>query len=112
MSSLKCKYDADAYCYICGQFIKVRDVKYELNTSHVLREAYEVYFNCPVRNQDKTWAPHVPCNICKRCLEGWYRGERRSIKFATPVFGENQKITSTKSSEAKVKARAFAGQQI
>nr|XP_022910769.1 uncharacterized protein LOC111421790 isoform X3 [Onthophagus taurus] len=84
MSSRKCKYDADAFCYICGQFIKVRDVKYELNTSHVLCEAYEAYFDRPVRNQDKTWAPHVACSYCKRCLEGWYRGAKRSMKFAIP----------------------------
>ncbi|XP_028028166.1 uncharacterized protein LOC114241515 [Bombyx mandarina] len=84
MSSRKCKYDADAFCFICGQFIKVRDVKYELKTSHVLCEAYEAYFDCPVRNQDKPWAPHVACSYCKRCLEGWYRGEKRSMKFAIP----------------------------
>ncbi|XP_076254251.1 uncharacterized protein LOC143192661 [Rhynchophorus ferrugineus] len=60
MSSRKCKYDADAFCYI----------------------SYEAYFNRPVRNQHKTWAPEVACNNCKRCLEGWYRGEKRSMKFA------------------------------
>ncbi|CAF4947727.1 unnamed protein product [Pieris macdunnoughi] len=81
MSSRKCKYDADAFCFICGQFIKVRDVKYELKTSHVLCEAYEAYFDCPVRNQDKPWAPHVARSYCKR---RWYRGEKRSMKFAIP----------------------------
>lgn len=70
MSPRKCKYDADAFCFICGQFIKVRDVKYELKTSHVLCEAYEAYFDFPVRNQDNPWAPHVACSYCKRCLEG------------------------------------------
>lgn len=49
MSSRKCKYDADAFCFICGQFIKVRDVKYELKTSHVLCEAYEAYFDWPIQ---------------------------------------------------------------
>ncbi|XP_076266127.1 uncharacterized protein LOC143199889 [Rhynchophorus ferrugineus] len=84
MSSRMCEDAADAFFYICGQFIKVRDVKYELNTSHVLYEAYEAYFNCSVRNQYKTWFPHVCCNNCKRCLEGCYRGEESSMKFTTP----------------------------
>ena len=53
MSSRKCKYDADAFCYICGQFIKVRDEKFDLKTCNVLCTAYEAYFNCPVWNQDK-----------------------------------------------------------
>ncbi|XP_053946970.1 uncharacterized protein LOC128855808 [Anastrepha ludens] len=67
--SRKCKYEAYAFCYICGQFIKARDIKYELNTSHVPCEAYESYFGYPVRNQGKTWAPHVACSYGKRCLE-------------------------------------------
>ncbi|CAH0557740.1 unnamed protein product [Brassicogethes aeneus] len=66
MSSRTCKYDADAVCYIYGQF---RDVKYELKTSYVLCEAYEAYFDCPVRHQDKPWAPHVAFSYCERCLE-------------------------------------------
>jgi len=70
MSSRKCKYDADAFCYICGQFVKVRDVKFVLKTCNVLCKAYEAYFNFPVWNQDKPWAPHVACGVCKRSLEG------------------------------------------
>ena len=26
-----CKYDADAFCFICGEFVNVRDIKYKLN---------------------------------------------------------------------------------
>ena len=70
MSSRKCKYDADAICYICGVFIKVRDIKHELKSCQVLCNAYEAYFDCPVRSQDKPWTPHVACSYCKRCLEG------------------------------------------
>ena len=31
MSLRMCKYNADAFCCICGEFVKVRDIKYELN---------------------------------------------------------------------------------
>lgn len=83
MSSRKCNYDADAFCYILvyGQFMKVRDVKYELNTSYVLCDAYEAHFDRPVRNQDKIWAPQVDCTYCKRCLEGEHILIKRRIKY-------------------------------
>lgn len=70
MASRRCKHDADAFCYICGEFIKVRDLKYELSKNAKLCEAYEAYFHRPIRNQDKIWAPHVACKNCKKCLEG------------------------------------------
>ncbi|KAM5191561.1 uncharacterized protein ACMZJ9_000347 [Mantella aurantiaca] len=47
-------------------------------------EAYKVYFGMPVGDQDKSWAPHVTCEYCKKTLEGWYRGEKRAMKFAIP----------------------------
>lgn len=47
-------------------------------------EAYKAYFGMPVGNQDKSWAPHVTCATCKNTLEGWYRGEKRAMKFGDP----------------------------
>ncbi|XP_076053500.1 uncharacterized protein LOC143032522 [Oratosquilla oratoria] len=49
-----------------------------------MREAYKAYFGMPVGDQDKLWAPHFTCELCKRTLEGWYRGENRAMKFAVP----------------------------
>ncbi|XP_076306599.1 uncharacterized protein LOC143223067 [Tachypleus tridentatus] len=44
----------------------------------------------PVRDQDKPWAPHFTCAAkkpkTKKKLEGWYRGEKRIIKFAIPII--------------------------
>lgn len=47
-------------------------------------DAYKAYFGMPVGDQDKSWAPHVACANCKNTLEGWYRGEKRAMKFAVP----------------------------
>ncbi|XP_076303977.1 uncharacterized protein LOC143222035 [Tachypleus tridentatus] len=47
-------------------------------------KAYKTYFGMPVRDQDKPWAPHFTCKHCKNTLEGWYRGEKRVMKFAIP----------------------------
>ena len=38
----------------------------------------------PVGDQDKRRAPHVMCEYCRRTLEGWFRGEKRAMRFATP----------------------------
>ena len=42
------------------------------------------YFGMPVGDQDKPWAPHYCCEYCKKTLEGWFRGEKRSLKFSNP----------------------------
>lgn len=70
MSSKKCKNPVDSFCYICGEFIKVRAKKICLSSNTRLCEAYEAYFNLPVRSQDKVWAPHFSCSNCKNTLEG------------------------------------------
>lgn len=70
MSSKMCKNDVDSFCYVCGEFIKVRAKKFSLSSNKKLCEAYEAYFNMPVRSQDKIWAPHFSCNNCKNTLEG------------------------------------------
>ncbi|XP_061433007.1 uncharacterized protein LOC133358637 [Lethenteron reissneri] len=45
-------------------------------------EAYKEYFGMPVGDQDKPWAPNFSCEQCKNTLEGWYRGEKKAMKFA------------------------------
>ncbi|XP_076036895.1 uncharacterized protein LOC143022524 [Oratosquilla oratoria] len=84
MASRGCKHPPDAFCYVCGEFIKTRAKKYSLERSPKMREAYKAYFGMPVGDQDKLWAPHFTCDLCKRTLEGWYRGENRAMKFAVP----------------------------
>jgi len=34
------------------------------NISRRLKTAYKHYFGCQLRDQDKTWAPHVCCTVC------------------------------------------------
>ena len=70
MTSRGCKHPPDAFCYVCGEFIKTRAKKYSLERSPKMREAYKAYFGMPVGDQDKLWAPHFTCELCKRTLEG------------------------------------------
>ncbi|XP_076340714.1 uncharacterized protein LOC143241082 [Tachypleus tridentatus] len=57
--------------------------KYSVIASAKMCEAYKVYFR-HVGDQDKSWTPHFTCEHCKKTLEGWYRGEKRAMKFAIP----------------------------
>ncbi|KAM5158298.1 LOW QUALITY PROTEIN: uncharacterized protein ACMZJ9_009581 [Mantella aurantiaca] len=84
MASRGCLRSADAFCYVCGHFIKTRARKYSMKACRKMCEAYKAYFGMPVGDQDKSWAPHVTCEYCKKTLEGWYRGEKRAMKFAIP----------------------------
>ncbi|XP_076329709.1 uncharacterized protein LOC143235436 [Tachypleus tridentatus] len=80
MASQNCKHSPDAFCYVCGQFIKTRAKKYSVTFAKMC-ETCKAYFGMPVRDQDKPWAPHFTCKHCKKTLEGWYRGEKRAVKF-------------------------------
>jgi len=42
------------------------------------------YFGMPVGDQDKPWAPHDVCQYCRGTLEGWFRGEKRAMRFPIP----------------------------
>lgn len=70
MASRDCKYPADAFCYVCGEFIKIGANKYSVATSARMCEAYNAYFGIPVGDQDKVWVPHFTCELCKITLEG------------------------------------------
>ena len=70
MVSRGCLHPADAFCYVCGQFIKTRARKYSVKACRKMCEAYKVYFSMPVGDQDKSWAPHFTFEYCKKTLEG------------------------------------------
>jgi len=49
MASRDCLHPADAFFYVCGQFIKTRARKYSVKSCRTcLCEAYKSYFGMPV----------------------------------------------------------------
>ena len=70
MVSRGCLHPADAFCYVCGQSIKIRARKYSVKACRKMCEAYKVYLSMPVGDQDKSWAPHFRREYCKKTLEG------------------------------------------
>lgn len=39
-----------------------------------------------MKDQDKTWAPHMICISCSTSLTGWYSGKRKCMPFALPMI--------------------------
>ena len=70
MSKRGCKHSTDAFCFVCGEFIKTRAKKHSVLASAVLCKAYKSYFGMPVGDQNRSWAPHFACDYCKKTLEG------------------------------------------
>ena len=93
-SSRKCKLSADCFCYVCGLYVSLKQVKYKINLEAKFAQAYERYFGIKIGDQDKNWAPHVICGTCRSNLDAWLRGDRHSMPFAIPrVWREPQNHT-------------------
>ena len=82
MSSRCCKYSAGFFCYVCGEFFAKKAKKHRLESCIRAKEAYHAYFGMPVGDQDKRWTLHVMSKYCRLTLEGWFRGEKRAMRFA------------------------------
>jgi len=57
-------------CFICGEFIKTRGKKFSISSIVKMCEAYRAYFEMPVGDQDKSYAPHITSATCQNTLEG------------------------------------------
>lgn len=78
-----CVNSPDLFCYICGEFTPKSKKK---PLSDLIKQAYQAYFNCDVRNQDKSWVPKVCCLKCYTNLNGWSKGTTKKIPFGTPML--------------------------
>ena len=52
MTAHGCKYSANSFCYICGEFFAKRAKKHCLSNCIRAAEAYLYYFGMPVGDQD------------------------------------------------------------
>ena len=55
--SRQCRNHPDM-CYVWREFIVIAQ-KHTITPE--IRKIYELYFGCPLGDQDKLWAPHVIC---------------------------------------------------
>ncbi|QQP57315.1 Uncharacterized protein FKW44_002252 [Caligus rogercresseyi] len=55
-----CKHNTGNFCYVCGVFLNVKSVKYNIVEGNLFCSAYKAYFGVQVGDQDKSWAPGQP----------------------------------------------------
>ena len=56
-----------------------------------MRRAYKAYFQVPLGDQEKKWAPHIVCYNCEEMLRGWTKGKRKSLPFGIPMVWREPK---------------------
>ncbi|GFX68536.1 uncharacterized protein TNCV_2432431 [Trichonephila clavipes] len=57
----------------------------------ILKKVYLAYFGIKLGDQDKFWAPHVVCSVCVEELRQWFKGKKKSFRFAVPMIWREPK---------------------
>lgn len=88
ISRQKCVNSPDAFCYICGCYTLLRQRR---RITSFIRRAYQAYFEVPLGDQDKRWAPHIVCHNCEEMLRDWTKGKRKGLPFGVPMVWREQR---------------------
>jgi len=83
----KCVNSADSFCYICGELTFSSQ---KIAVTPIIRKTYHLCFGCQVGDQDKSWDPHLCCNVCATNLRSGLSHKRRSVPFAIPTIWREQ----------------------
>ena len=65
MSARQCKIDTNRFCYICGELTFAKE---KCSITNHIKKVYKAYFDCYLRDQDKSWASQVCCFTCVKTL--------------------------------------------
>ena len=84
----KCVNSPDSFCYICGCYTLLRQRR---NITSFVKRAYKTYFEVPLGDQDKKWAPHIVCHNCEEMLRDWTKGKRKGLPFGVPMVWREPK---------------------
>ena len=83
-----CKHPPNNFCYVCGEFTTRSQRK---PISLLFKKAYQLYFACPLGDQDKSWAPHITCIRCYVKLTQWLQGKAQHLPFGVPMIWREQR---------------------
>ena len=56
-----------------------------------MKRANKAYFQVPLGDQKKNWAPHVVCHNCEEMLRDWRKGKRKGLPFGVPMVWREPK---------------------
>ena len=65
MSARQCKIDTNRFCYIYGELTFAKE---KCSITNYIMKVYKAYFDCYLRDQDKSWASQVCCFTCVKTL--------------------------------------------
>ncbi|GFW87906.1 uncharacterized protein TNCV_1360101 [Trichonephila clavipes] len=88
MATRGCVNSPNCFCYICGSYTVK---KQQRNISNFVQKVYFVYFGIKLGEQDKSWAPHVVCSVSVEELRQWFKGKKKSFRFAVPMIWREPK---------------------
>lgn len=81
---VQCKNCPDDFCYVCGEFNNLAEMKRPINKAH--DRAYLSYFGFNISDQTKRWAPHFICRNCHLGLLKWMNDCGNGLNFSTPMY--------------------------
>ncbi|GFX95366.1 uncharacterized protein TNCV_3684181 [Trichonephila clavipes] len=88
MATRECVNSPNCFCYICGSYTFKKQKR---NIPNFVQKVYYAYFGIKLGDQDKSWAPHVVCSVCVEELRQWFKGKKKSFRFAVPMIWREPK---------------------
>ena len=84
----QCSGNANAFCYVCGEFVTQ---KCQRKITNSIKKLYKECFHIEIENQQSDWVPHVICGLCYNMLRRSTADKK--FKFTSPTLLTNLKIT-------------------
>lgn len=79
---IECENFVDTFCYLCGRFTSKKNQR-NIDFNTIVN--YEAYFDMPLIDHEKSWAPSKICLQCKARLLDWKRKKVVKIEFNKPM---------------------------
>ena len=78
-----CVNSSENFCYICGEFVVI---KQQRNITNFVEKVYFAYFGVKRGDQDKSWGPHGVGLGCVEGLRMWSKGKVKFFRFGVPMI--------------------------
>ena len=88
----KCVNNPGSFCYICGYFTLIRQMR---NITSLVKRAYNAYSGFILRDLDKKWTPNIVCHNCEEVQCDWTKGKRKNLPFGIPKTWREPKDHTT-----------------
>jgi hypothetical protein len=77
-----CKNNSKLFCYICDEYIIMKQWN---NIANFVKNVYHEYFGFHLGDQDKSWGLHIVCQSCVEGLRNWNKINVYQCLFWVPL---------------------------